>query len=346
MLDTWFSSALWPFSVLNWDFDTPSELFQRFYPANVLETGYDILFFWVIRMLLMGYEYTDETPFKTIYLHGLIFDEKGRKMSKSWGNVVDPLDVIEAHSTDALRLAVVLGNTPGNNINFSIRNVEEYSLFLNKFWNIIRFTWMNIGNIEKDRDTLYTEIATRENELLPYERWILSRLSDTIEKTTNSMENYSFSMSGMDLITFIRDEFADFAIEAYKIEKDRSPLGKTVLSVVALEVLALMHPYIPHITESLYGHITGGKILANDHWSKNTRKRDLNAEKNTELLFSLVRTIRNIRAETGIKPGEQKEAWIIAPEATLTMLQENENLLSGLTKITPIHWGEKHDEQR
>jgi len=346
VLDTWFSSGIWPFSVLEWDFDTPSELFEQFYPANVLETGYDILFFWVIRMLLMGYEYTDQTPFKTIYLHGLIFDEKGKKMSKSWGNVVDPLDVIEAYSTDALRLAVVLGNTPGNNINFSLRTVEEYSLFLNKFWNIIRFTWMNVGNIEKDRDTLTREIAENSDDLLPYERWILSRLADTIEKTTNSMENYSFSMSGLDLIAFIRDEFADFAIEAYKIEKDRSPLGKSVLSLVALEILALMHPYIPHITESLYGYVTGGKILATDHWSRDGSQRDLDAEKNTELLFSLVRSIRNIRGETGIKPSEQKEAWIVGPESTLNMLQESKNLLAGLAKVSPIHWGEKHDGQR
>ena len=144
VLDTWFSSGLWPFSVLDWDFENPSELFKKYYPANVLETGYDILFFWVIRMLLMGYEYTGETPFKTIYLHGLILDENGKKMSKSWGNVVDPLSVIETNSTDALRLAVTLGNTPGNNLNFSLKTVEEYSLFLNKFWNIIRFAWMNV----------------------------------------------------------------------------------------------------------------------------------------------------------------------------------------------------------
>lgn len=144
VLDTWFSSGLWPFAILDWDFDNMGELFKKFYPAQVLETGYDILFFWVIRMLLMGYEYTDQAPFKTIYLHGLIFDETGRKMSKSWGNVVDPLVVIDEFSTDALRLACVVGNTPGNNLNFSLATVKEYSLFLNKFWNISRFISMNI----------------------------------------------------------------------------------------------------------------------------------------------------------------------------------------------------------
>lgn len=144
VLDTWFSSGMWPYAVLDWDFENPSELFQRFYPANVLETGYDILFFWVIRMLLMGYEFTGQTPFKNIYLHGLILDEHGKKMSKSWGNVIDPLDVIGKYSADALRLTCVLDNTPGNNLNFSLKTVEEYSLFLNKFWNITRFAWMNV----------------------------------------------------------------------------------------------------------------------------------------------------------------------------------------------------------
>lgn len=184
VLDTWFSSGLWPFAILGWEKLSPSELFQKFYPANVLETGYDILFFWVIRMLMMGYEFTGEAPFKTIYLHGLVFDDTGRKMSKSWGNVIDPLDVIEKYSTDALRLSCVLGNTPGNNLNFSIKNVEEYSLYLNKFWNIIRFVWMNIGDITEERNTIEKRILKNKSDLLPYERWILSRLSGAIQTVT------------------------------------------------------------------------------------------------------------------------------------------------------------------
>lgn len=344
VLDTWFSSGLWPFGVLDWDFDTPSELFKQFYPANVLETGYDILFFWVIRMLLFGYEYTNETPFKTIYLHGLVLDEHGKKMSKSWGNVIDPLEVIDENSTDALRLALTLGNTPGNNANFSRKTVEEYSLFLNKFWNIIRFTWMNVETITESRESLYETINSQKDKLLPYERWILSRLSETIERTTESMENYSFSATGLDLISFIRDEFADFAIESYKIEKDRSILGKAVLSVVALEILVMMHPYIPHITESLYGHITGGKTLATDTWSRVTFAPDRTAEQQVVTLFSLVRLIRSMRAEKNIKPGELRDVWIMAGKSNLAMLKENETLLSGLTKIATLTLGEKAPE--
>lgn len=158
VLDTWFSSALWPFSVLDWDFDTPAELFEQYYPADVLETGHDILFFWVIRMFLMGYEYTGQTPFRKVYLHGLVLNEDGKKMSKSAGTVIDPLTIIDTHSADALRLALVLGNTPGNNLNFSVRDVEEYGLFLNKLWNIVRFAWMNVGDITESRDELESRI--------------------------------------------------------------------------------------------------------------------------------------------------------------------------------------------
>jgi len=170
-------------------------------------------------MLLMGYEFTGETPFKTIYLHGLVLDEKGKKMSKSWWNVIDPLDVIREFSTDALRLSLVIGNTPGTNLNFSMKTIEENSLFLNKFWNIVRFAWMNVGNIETPRAELVDIIQKNKKSLLPYEKWILSRLAETIEKMTTGLDANTFSVSWGDLISFIRDEFADFAIEAYKIEK-------------------------------------------------------------------------------------------------------------------------------
>lgn len=339
VLDTWFSSGLWPLTILDWDL-TPEnigELFKKFYPAQVLETGHDILFFWVIRMLLLCYHYTDETPFKTIYLHGLIFDEKGKKMSKSFGNVIDPLEIIESHSTDALRLALTLGNTPGNNLNFSVRSVDDYTLFLNKFWNIVRFVWMNIGNIEKNRSELYAIIKENDKNLLPYEKWILSRLSAIIEKMTDSMENFSFSQAGLDLISFIRDDFADFTIEAYKIEKENSTLGREVLSVVILEILVMMHPYIPHITENLYWHITGGKILASDDWSKNYLNRDINIEDNIEKISLTIKAIRNIRAEKNIKPGETKDVWIFSKNS-LEIVKENSNLLSGLAKIRNLNF--------
>jgi valyl-tRNA synthetase len=341
VLDTWFSSALWPFSILDWNFETPSEFFKKYYPANVLETGYDILFFWVIRMLLMGYEYTWETPFKTVYLHGLILDETGKKMSKSFGNVIDPLIIIKEYSVDALRLSTILGNTPGNNLNFSLKTVQEYSLFLNKFWNITRFVWMNIGNITDSRETLLEKINNKKDDLLPYEKWILSRLSWIIQTISKWMEDYTFASSGSDLLSFIRDEFADLAIESYKIEKERSVIGKEVLSLCMLDILSLVHPYIPHISETLYSHITDGKILAISLWPTNFDLIDKDAEKKLNDIFAIARTIRNLRAETGIKPWEYRDVTILCPTIRLPNLESNSVLLKWLARIETLTFSNK-----
>ena len=336
VLDTWFSSGLWPFSVLDWTIEDPGAFFRKYYPANVLETGYDILFFWVIRMLLMGYEYTGETPFKTIYLHGLVLNEDGKKMSKSSGAIIDPLTIIDEYSVDALRLSLVLGNTPGNNLNFSIKNVAEYGLFLNKFWNIVRFTWMNVGNISDDREVIEKRILKQKDTLLPYESWILSRLAWIVDKMTHGMEDYSFSLSGGDLLSFIRDEFADFAIEAYKIEKDRSTLGKDVMSLCIIDILTLFHPYAPHITEMLYGNITGGKILATNTWTKTSLKSDAESEVAMARIWNIVRVIRNLRAESGIKPGEPRDVILIVPKIYKESVESNMLLITGLARIATL----------
>lgn len=346
VLDTWFSAALWPFSILDWTIDNPGNFFKKYYPANVLETGYDILFFWVIRMFLMGYEYTGQTPFKTIYLHGLIFDSTWRKMSKSWGNVVDPLTVIDEYSTDALRMACVIGNTPGNNLNFSMDTVKEYSLFLNKFWNIARFIWMNIGSITEDRWAIVSRIVKWEKDLLPYEKWILSRLSYTIENVTEGMENYGFSAIGGELTSFIRDEFADFAIEAYKVEKERSALGRDVMSLCILDILSLFHPYAPHITEALYQEITEGKSpLMTTSWPTPAVERNKEAEADMNRIFDIVRTIRNLRAESGVKPGDLRDVAIVCAEAYKQNIEANIHLLTGLTKIATLTLGKKPAKQ-
>lgn len=336
VLDTWFSSGLWPFSVLDWNFENPGELFEKYYPANVLETGHDILFFWVIRMLLMGYELTGQTPFREIYLHGLVLDESGKKMSKSWGNVINPLEVIDEYSADALRLSLVLGNTPGNNLNFSKKTVAEYGLFLNKLWNITRFVSMNIGEISESSDTLRKKIEKNKDKLLPYESWILSRLSETIEKMNGGMEESSFSLSGLDLITFIRDDFADFAIEAYKVEKDTSTLGSEVMSLSILSILTLLHPYAPHITEELYRLVGGTGTLATGNWMSHLDMRDESREAELSRISDIVRTIRNIRAESGVKPGEYRDTIIVAPQIYVGSLESNNKLIRGLARIETL----------
>jgi valyl-tRNA synthetase len=333
VLDTWFSSWLWPFSILDWNFENPWELFKKFYPANVLETGHDILFFWVIRMLLMWYELTWETPFKTIYLHGLILDENGKKMSKSWGNVIDPLEIISEYSADALRLATVIGNTPGNNLNFSKATVAEYGLFLNKLWNIVRFTWMNVGDIKEERTALEKEILKKKDTLLPYESWILSRLAKLNERMTEGMEEYSFSLSGWELLSFIRDEFADFAIEAYKIEKEQSVVWDKVMKLCILDILTFLHPYAPHITEMLYGQITGGKILALSEWPSTKLESDDEGENAMTRIWNIVRTFRNLRAESWVKPWEYRKAYLTSPKIYLSSLESNLSLIEGLARI-------------
>jgi valyl-tRNA synthetase len=336
VLDTWFSSGLWPFSILDWTIEDPGEFFQTYYPANILETWYDILFFWVIRMLLMGYEYTWETPFKTIYLHGLVLNEDGRKMSKSSGAIIDPLEIIDEYSVDALRLSLVLGNTPGNNLNFSVKTVAEYWLFLNKFWNIVRFTWMNVGDITESRDIIEKRILKNKTKLLPYESWLLSRLENITEKMTSGMEDSSFSLSGTDLLSFIRDDFADFAIEAYKIEKDRSTLGKDVMSLAILDILTFLHPYAPHITEMLYGQLTGGAILALSHWPSRASLGKDKDDGSIERISGIVRIIRNLRAESGIKPWEPRDVILVVPMIYRDSIEENTPLLQWLARIATL----------
>jgi valyl-tRNA synthetase len=343
VLDTWFSSALWPYSILNWTQSDPGEFFKRFYPANILETGYDILFFWVIRMMMFGYEYTGETPFKTIYLHGLVLDENGRKMSKSWGNVVDPLEIIEEFSTDALRLSLVIGNTPGNNLNFSKKLVENNMLYLNKLWNVARFVNANIGEITHTPSELHAMLLSADvaGELMPHERWILSRLRAQIDTMTMGMEALEFSARGSELMSFIRDEFADFAIEEYKLTKDTSAHGKFVMAYGILTILTLLHPYVPLITEELYGKLTPERMLTNGEWPVSILTRDIALEAEMDLLYRVIREIRNVRAVKGVKPGDALALTVSAPKKYRDMIEANDRILRGLARISEITYETK-----
>lgn len=333
VLDTWFSSALWPFSILDWNPENPSELFKKFYPAQVLETGHDILFFWVIRMLLMGYEYTGQTPFKKVYLHGLVKDEQGRKMSKSLGNWVDPLDVIKDYSTDALRLTLVIGNTPGNDLKFSMKNVEWNHFFLNKLWNIARFASVNAGKIEKSYEELQNELISRQDELMVHEKWILSRLKYITDKITEWMENFNFSENGFDLVSFTKDEFADFYIEEYKLTKEESKLWKEVVSFILMTILKLWHPYIPHTTEQIYQSIQEKEDLIDSAWPVMKIERNEKIEKDFESMYEAIKVIRNLRTEKLIKPGELVDVYIISTKAKLDIIKENSIIMKGLAKI-------------
>ncbi len=344
VLDTWFSSGLWPFSILDWNSTDPGELFKQFYPAQVLETGYDILLFWVIRMLMFGYEYTDETPFKTVYLHGLVLDVKGRKMSKSIGNVLDPLDIIKEYSTDALRLSLAIGNTPGINLSFSMKLVENNSLFLNKLWNVARFVSTNIGVITESYSDLH-DILVKSQDLMPHEKWILSRIRAMVDSVTLGMENFEFSARGQDLMSFIRDEFADFAVEEYKLTKETSPLGRAVMAYGILTILKLLHPYIPLVTEELYSKLTPDLLLMNSEWPICELPRDEGLEKEMSLLYEVIREIRNVRATKGVKPADQLDLVVTTGKKGRDLLESNETIFRGLAKISDMKFAKTADGQ-
>ncbi len=344
VLDTWFSSALWPFSILDWDPKTPWKLFKQFYPAQVLETGHDILTFWVIKMLLMGYEYTQKTPFKTIYLHGLIFDEKGRKMSKSLWNGINPVDLIKEYSTDALRLSLVIWNTPWNNLNFSVKNTESYSIFLNKLWNVARFVFTNVWKIDKDYDKLHDKILKNYKKLLSHEKWIISRLVNTVDIVTTWMEKYNFSFVWFDLINFTKDEFADFYIEEYKLTKSESEFWNDVLSFVMLSLLKLWHPYIPFVTEEIYSILRPTETLIDNSWPKLKLKRNIEIEKDMWIIYEIIKTVRNIRAEKVINPWNLVDVIFRVTKTYNDLIKENKKIICWLAKIWDLNILDKNKD--
>jgi valyl-tRNA synthetase len=341
-LDTWYSSAMWPFSVLDWSLDgEQSDLYKKFYPAQVLETGYDILFFWVIRMLLMGYHFTGQTPFKTIYLHGLVTDEKGRKMSKSWGNVIDPLEVLKEHSADSMRMTVSIGSTPGNNIAFSMRAVEANTMFLNKLWNIARF----VATAENASALPYAELEktllARQSELLDHERWILSRLSATVESVTRSLEAFEFSPAGDEILHFARDEYADFFIEESKHTKAESKLGAEVLRYVLMTIAKLAHPFVPFITETIYGHLTAeSEALVTSSWPNVVFARDTDLERRFETVEKIIRAVRSYRSNANVPPKDDIGMIVRTSPANQALIESNSAILRGILKIDTLRFAD------
>jgi valyl-tRNA synthetase len=276
-----------------------------------------------------------------VYLHGLIFDENGRKMSKSFGNVVDPLDIIKDYSVDALRLTTTIGNTPGNNLNFSIKTVEQNMLLLNKLWNVARFIATNIEVVQETPEEIHDRLIANYEELLPHEKWILSRLRATIDSVTEGMEKYNFSEKGQELIAFLRDELADFAVEEYKLTKTTSPHGRDVIAYSVLATLKLLHPYIPFVTEELYGRLTEGKVLITSAWPVCQFLRDESLEKDMALLYEVIREVRNVRASKGVKPGNLVDAVFVAGKKSSDILEANRTILLGLAKLSDFSISKK-----
>ncbi len=323
VLDTWFSSALWPFSTLGFNMDGKQQpkLYKDFYPAQVLETGYDIIFFWVIRMLLFGYEFTGQTPFETIYLHGLVKDKFGRKMSKSLGNGVDPIDMIDKYGTDALRMTLAIWNTPGNDIKFDEENVKNNMIFINKLWNAARFVDAHTDISEADIAKIGKHLEKHYDSLLLHEKWILSKISGLTQLVTDAMENHSFSEAGQELYSFTKNRFCDYYIEEFKFSKETSKYWKDVITYAINILLKLWHPYIPFVTEELYQKLgfTGDLII--ESWPKVDIPTDSQAEKSHDIFVEIIREVRKIRAENNIMPDKTIKLKIYAKGKNAEILE-------------------------
>ncbi|MDM8184006.1 valine--tRNA ligase [Enterococcus cecorum] len=295
VLDTWFSSALWPFSTMGWP-DTDNEDFKRYFPTNTLVTGYDIIFFWVSRMIFQSLEFTDSRPFKNVLIHGLIRDEQGRKMSKSLGNGIDPMEVIEKYGADALRWFLSNGSAPGQDVRFSYEKMDAAWNFINKIWNASRFVLMNVEGMSAADLHLDGQKSVAD-------RWILTRLNETIEKVTHLFDRFEFGEAGRNLYNFIWDDFCDWYIEMsketlYGDNPEAKRMNQAVLVYVLDNIVRLLHPIMPFVTEEIFSKLptTTGSIVVASYPEVNEFS-DESAAEGMEVLKEVIRAVRNIRAE-------------------------------------------------
>lgn len=302
VLDTWFSSALWPFSTLGWPNKT--EDLEYFYPTNVLVTGYDIIFFWVARMVFSGIHNMGETPFDTVLIHGIIRDSQGRKMSKSLGNGVDPLEVIETYGADALRFMLVTGNAPGNDIRYFPERVEAARNFANKIWNASRFVMMNL-----DRETMDKYKDDKDYSLA--DKWILSHLNTLVKEVTENMDKYELGIALQKVYDFMWTEFCDWYIELvkpvlYGEDEKQKGIVYNVLYNVLSTGLKLLHPVMPFITEEIYTTLTDGETITISAWPEfNGAIKDDKAEKDMSYIIEAIKGLRNVRAEMNVPPSRK-----------------------------------------
>ncbi|ANE47159.1 valine--tRNA ligase [Paenibacillus swuensis] len=327
VLDTWFSSALWPFSTLGWPDD--AEDLKRYYPTGVLVTGYDIIYFWVARMIFTALEFTDEIPFKDVLIHGLVRDSEGRKMSKSLGNGVDPLDVIEQYGADAMRFMISTGSTPGQDLRFRFEKVEQARNFANKIWNASRFALMNLEGVTATDIDISGELGTAD-------RWILHRLNETARDITRLIDSYEFGETGRILYNFIWDDLCDWYIEFAKLSlygEDAAAKKQTqsVLAYVLDHTQRMIHPFMPFISEEIWQHLPHeGETITLAAWPQyDASKEAPDAVKEMELLMDIIRSVRNIRAEVNVPMSKKIELMVKAADAdTLAILRRNEMYLT------------------
>ena len=357
-LDTWFSSALWPFSTLGWPEMT--EDLKYFYPTDVLVTGYDIIFFWVIRMIFSGYEQMGEKPFHTVLFHGLVRDSQGRKMSKSLGNGIDPLEIIDKYGADALRLTLITGNAPGNDMRFYYERVEASRNFANKVWNASRFIMMNMEQTQEKTGGRGWEVSYDEirESLEPADKWILSKLNTLVKEVTDNIDHFELGIAVQKVYDFIWDEFCDWYIEMVKPrlyqrgaegetaagEENQAAQSKNAalwtLKYVLIDALKLLHPYMPFITEEIFCTIQSEEesIVISD-WPVYTEEKDYQTEeKAIELIKDAVRGIRNIRTQMNVAPSKKAAMFVVSEAESVRNVFEEGRLffasLAGASEVT------------
>ncbi|MBO5021089.1 MAG: class I tRNA ligase family protein, partial [Clostridia bacterium] len=308
-LDTWFSSALWPFSTLGWPEE--AEDFKHYYPTNTLVTGYDIIPFWVMRMMFSGIEHTGEVPFDTVLIHGLVRDSQGRKMSKSLGNGVDPLEIIAEYGADALRFSLATGNSPGNDMRYIPERVESSRNFANKIWNAARFILMNLKSdeiIPLDMDNLALE-----------DKWILSKYNSLVAEVTDNLDKFELGLAVSKLYEFIWDVFCDWYIEISKSrlsgdDEKAADVARSVLTYVFTNTLALLHPFMPFITEEIWQSMPHkGEALMITEWPKFQNTLEFASEEaDFEKIMTVIKAIRNRRAEMNVPPSRKAKVFIVS----------------------------------
>jgi valyl-tRNA synthetase len=345
VLDTWFSSALWPFSTMGWPRQT--KLLKRFYPTSVLVTGFDILFFWVARMMMMGLKFMGDVPFGDVYIHGLVRDERGEKYSKTRGNVVDPLDLINRFGADALRFTLAALTMPGSDLKLSESRTEGYRHFANKIWNASRFALMNLDKFNVDKMT--KEVLPKEFSLP--DRWIRGRLNQVIREVQKSLEEYKFNEASHALYHFIWHEFCDWYLELAKLflykegGKKRQNLTKRTLLEVLDSILRLLHPFMPFITEEIWQQFPQRKenesIMIAEFPKPNERYDDKAVEDEMALIIEVTNALRNIRGEMNLPPGEQITVLLRTKSKEIEKrLQENQSFIQLLALVKEFKFGQ------
>ncbi|HOJ80934.1 MAG TPA: valine--tRNA ligase, partial [Clostridiales bacterium] len=333
-LDTWFSSALWPFSTLGWPEKTRD--LEYFYPTDVLVTGYDIIFFWVARMIFSALEHTGREPFKYVFIHGIVRDAQGRKMSKSLGNGIDPLEVIEQYGTDALRFALTTGNSPGNDLRFSSEKVEAGRNFANKIWNATRFVLMNFDeNVDFGR--------VDRNKLTTADKWILSRTNTVVKEVTENLENFELGIALQKIYEFIWEEFCDWYIELVKprlFDRDDPTRleAQWVLNHVLGTAMKLLHPYMPFVTEEIYRHLINDddSIMISAWPVYDSSMEFAEDEKDMELVMDAIKAVRNIKAEMNVPPAKKIKLIFVAGESESRILKDGTKFIERLAGASEI----------